>query len=67
MEKSPANYSMTSGMPGGEPRAANYRGTSDQEHRVVAPGRGSRREGIVDREIAVSRQRDGINDSRAMD
>jgi hypothetical protein len=49
---------------GGEPNAADI---SDQEYRVVAGVRGSRREDIVDREIAVSRQRDGVSDWCAMD
>jgi hypothetical protein len=49
---------------GGEPNAADI---SDQEYRVVAWVRGSRREDVVDREIAVSRQRDGITDWRALD
>ena len=41
-------------------------GSSDQEYWVWgAVERGSRREDIVDREIAVSRQGDGISDWRA--
>src|SRR5271165_6526885 len=50
---------------GGEPGVARYRGTSDQEYWVGAVERGNRREDIVDREIAVSRQGDGISDWRA--
>ena len=41
------------------------RGTSDQEYWVGTVERGNRREDIVDREIAVSRQGDGISDRRA--
>jgi hypothetical protein len=46
---------------GGEPNAADI---SDQEYRVVAWVRGNRREDIVDREIAISRQGDGMSDWR---
>jgi hypothetical protein len=54
---------MTQRNAGGEPKAGGD--ISDQEYRVVAAVRGSRREHIVDGEIAVSRQRDGISDWRA--
>jgi hypothetical protein len=54
---------MTSGMPAVNQTPAGT--VSDQEYRVVAAVRGSRREDIVDPEIAVSRQRDGISHWRA--
>ena len=51
---------------GREPREDRcYRGASDQEYWAGAVERGNRREDIVDREIAVSRQGDGISDWRA--
>ena len=50
---------------GGEPGVDRSRGSSDQEYWVSAVERGNRREDIVDREIAVSRQGDGISDWRA--
>ena len=40
---------------------AAYRGTLDQEYRVVAGVRGRGREDIFDGEIAVRRQRDGVS------
>ena len=48
--------------PGGEPNSGNI---SDQEYLVVAVERGNRREDIVDREIAISRQGDRISNWRA--
>ena len=47
---------------GREPETRNI---SDQEYWVGAVERGNRRKDIVDREIAVSRQGDGISDWRA--
>jgi hypothetical protein len=55
------NHSMTRRNADGEPRAAYYRGTSDQEYRVVAGVRGSRRRKGADFAQAVEELNKAIN------